>query len=707
MAVAGGSPLLAQKLAATLDPDERTGVRPVPERLRLPAEIAALYREQLAPFEEPTRRALAVVAVERASSTATVAAALGELDLDLAALEPAEVAGLVDLSGGQVRFSHPLARTAVVDSLSGPVLRRAHLAVAAVEGASSDRGLVHRAAATTGTDAELARALGVAAEDARRRGAPVTATRRWVEAARLADRGADVADHLVAAARSALVAGEVRWAADLLEQARAADATVGAGIEARRIDVRLATAAEDLDRARTLAEEADAAFGDQEPVAVAELLGEAMRAVLSQAPFTVPPLTERMWELASDAPTPGRWYAEVAYGIGRFVQGDVEGAARHVAVWPELLRAEGGVVAGPFLVEVVVPYLSFTDQRAEAADLLDAVEATVRANCAAGALVSVLGARALATYGIDLQDCIAAGREAVALSAETGQPGLGLVGRDTVAIAAAVAGDEELVAQLADELLAGGSLAGEVAARAARARVNLVHDRPEAAAAEFALLRARLGPENTTFAQFEVDEAEALIRTGQLDAARALLPVLAERAAVHGAWNVGVHERVLAMLATDVDEAVVHFARSAEALARTENRIAQAVTEQLWGERLRRAKRRAEARRHLARAVELFGRVGAVEPRRRAEDQLAAAGGTSDRTRPTAELLGVMELQVARLAAEGATNRDIANQLFISPRTVENHLGAVYRKLGVSGRPGLLARAATDGSLRVRAGGGG
>ncbi len=77
-----------------------------------------------------------------------------------------------------------------------------------------------------------------------------------------------------------------------------------------------------------------------------------------------------------------------------------------------------------------------------------------------------------------------------------------------------------------------------------------------------------------------------------------------------------------------------------------------------------------------------------------------AAGGTVDRTRPTDELLGALELQVARLAAAGETNRSIAGALFLSPRTVENHLGAVYRKLGVNGRPGLLARAATDPALQ-------
>jgi DNA-binding CsgD family transcriptional regulator len=153
-------------------------------------------------------------------------------------------------------------------------------------------------------------------------------------------------------------------------------------------------------------------------------------------------------------------------------------------------------------------------------------------------------------------------------------------------------------------------------------------------------------------------------------------------------------------VADDIDDALRHFEDATAALAKTDNKIAKGMAELNWGERLRKAKRRAEARRHLERAAELFSLVGATGLRRRAEAELTAAGGTGDRSRPTEEVLTPLELQVARLAVAGSTNRDIANQLFLSPRTVENHLGAVYRKLGVAGRPALLAKAAEDRALR-------
>ena len=323
------------------------------------------------------------------------------------------------------------------------------------------------------------------------------------------------------------------------------------------------------------------------------------------------PLTERLWELAAaSADRTATLYAEVLYGCGRFVQGDLEGAARHTAVWPELLRLEGPVVAGSFLAESVVLYQGFSYQVATALGLLDEIESQIRRHCASGALVSVLGARSLVCYGVDLRDCVAAGREALHLSEETDQPGLTTVAVTTLAIAAATVGDEALTNEVCDRLLAMGELRYEVWARAALGRLHLVHGRPEAAAAQFALPRDQVGDRNISYTQFEADEAEAFVRVGRIDDARALLPVLAETAATMGPWAVGMHERIRALVSPDIDEANVHFEAAQVALAQTDNRIAQGLVELTWGERLRRVKRRAEARRRLERAVELFGRVG-------------------------------------------------------------------------------------------------
>jgi DNA-binding CsgD family transcriptional regulator len=407
-----------------------------------------------------------------------------------------------------------------------------------------------------------------------------------------------------------------------------------------------------------------------------------------------------MWEIAAALPDDDRVAAEVLYGCGRFLQGDLAGAQARVGRWRDLVERDGAVSAGPFLAETAVLFYGYSHQVPAALAILDAVEPAIRASCATGALVPVLCARSYLTYGIDLRTCVEAGREAVALSEETGQRALTAVAQRTLAIAAAAVGDEALTTQVADLLLASGTEPGEVWARSALGRLHLVQDRPEAAVDQFARLRERIGSTNTSLAQFEGDEAEAFVRVGRLDDARALLPALQADADARGGWSLGQLERVQALLAPDIDAAVEHFEAARDAFAATENRIALGIAELTWGEWLQRAKRRAEARRHLERAVEVFGIVGATGLRRRAEDELAVAGGSVDRNRPADELLNPTELHVARLAVTGLTNRDIAGQLFMSPRTVENHLGAVYRKIGVSGRTGLTARSLADPVLR-------
>ncbi|HEX2576119.1 MAG TPA: hypothetical protein VHK88_07200, partial [Aquihabitans sp.] len=523
--LAGGSPLLAVQLADTLTAEERSGVHPVPESLRVPAEVSELYLRRMDGLGDDARQALAVASADAGAGGTATLAALAVLGLGPADLEAAEERGLVAVAAGHVRFTHPLARSAVYQGVPGPVRRRAHAALAEAEaaGAGGTRAVLHRAAAAVGSDDELADALADLAADALRRGAAMTAASRGAQAATLAADPTRRADLLVGAARAALVAGEPRRAREFLDAARRADAERAADLDARRIEIRLAVAAGEVEAAWAQVEAVDAAFSATDPVAVAELLGEVARPLLPTAPFVAAPLTERLWELAADAEEPARLYAEVLYGCGRFVQGDVEGAARHTAAWPELLRQEGAVVTGPFLAESVVLYQAYSYQVAEAFKLLDEVEGQIRRHCASGALVSVLNARSLISYGVDLRDCVAAGREALHLSEETGQPGLISVAATTIAIASATVGDEALTTEVCDRLLAAGDERSEVWARAALGRLHLVHGRPEAAVAQFALLRERVGEHNVSYAQFEADEAEALVRVGRVDDARALL----------------------------------------------------------------------------------------------------------------------------------------------------------------------------------------
>jgi DNA-binding CsgD family transcriptional regulator len=120
----------------------------------------------------------------------------------------------------------------------------------------------------------------------------------------------------------------------------------------------------------------------------------------------------------------------------------------------------------------------------------------------------------------------------------------------------------------------------------------------------------------------------------------------------------------------------------------------RARTELLYGEWLRRERRRQDARAHLRSALESFRSLGATPWELRAEGELRATGETARKRDPsTLDQLTPQELQIAALVAQGMTNREIAAQLFLSPRTIDYHLRKVFSKLGIASRNELVHQA--------------
>ena len=162
-------------------------------------------------------------------------------------------------------------------------------------------------------------------------------------------------------------------------------------------------------------------------------------------------------------------------------------------------------------------------------------------------------------------------------------------------------------------------------------------------------------------------------------------------------WALPLAERGLALTAAGDEEAEARFAAALALHERHRRALDRARTELLAGERLRRARRKAEARAPLRAALEAFEDAGALGPRDGAREELRAAGESAPRRggRPL-DRLTPQELQVARLVARGASNRDAAAALYLSPRTVEYHLHKVFRKLGVHARAELAAVLAAE-----------
>jgi DNA-binding CsgD family transcriptional regulator len=125
-----------------------------------------------------------------------------------------------------------------------------------------------------------------------------------------------------------------------------------------------------------------------------------------------------------------------------------------------------------------------------------------------------------------------------------------------------------------------------------------------------------------------------------------------------------------------------------------------ARTELLFGEFLRRGRRRAEAREHLREALERFERLGARPWAERARAELRASGETARKRDPSTLLqLTPQELQVARFVSEGLSNKEVAAQLFLSPRTIDAHLRSIFSKLGITSRM-QLARLDLEGDAQ-------
>jgi DNA-binding CsgD family transcriptional regulator len=201
----------------------------------------------------------------------------------------------------------------------------------------------------------------------------------------------------------------------------------------------------------------------------------------------------------------------------------------------------------------------------------------------------------------------------------------------------------------------------------------------------------------STWTQVELIEAAA--RSENTGLAAGALELLSQATRASGSrWALGIERRSRALLA-DGEEAEVLYRDAIERLEPTRLRVDLARSHLLYGEWLRRNRRRLEARAQLRNAHRLFTGFGMEGYAERARIELAATGEHArKRSVETRDELTPQEAQVSRLAAQGATNQEIATQLFISPSTVEYHLSKAFRKLGVKSRTQLAHRLLQSGA---------
>jgi len=289
--------------------------------------------------------------------------------------------------------------------------------------------------------------------------------------------------------------------------------------------------------------------------------------------------------------------------------------------------------------------------------------------------------------------------EGLGLGLETGNENVVLVDHGILAAVAAVRGEERACRDEAEAALLGAIDRSNRDAMnwadLALGHLDLSLGRPEASD-RFESIWARpwIGEPRLIGA---ADAVEAAARAGRGEVARARLTELQRWTAATGAsWALPLVERCRALVSTDAD-AERHFQEALLLHESSGSAFDRARTQLLFGEFLRRARRRAEARTQLRSALETFAGVRAGLWEERARNELRATGEVVRHRDPEAIWqLTPQELQIARLVAKGASNRDAAAELFLSPRTVEYHLRKVFTKLGISSRTELVRTTLAD-----------
>ncbi|MCC6830630.1 MAG: AAA family ATPase [Thermoleophilia bacterium] len=707
LGAAAGNALALIELPRTLDHDQRTGRRPVPRPLSPGPGLREAFGRRVAALDDHARIAVLIAALGGPAMGPVTRACAG-LGVTPQALVPAEAAGLLTLNAGRVEFRHPLIRGAVHDRASADERRRAHAALGAAKG--PDGGAWHLAEAALGPDEDVAAALEGAGATAQARGGYATAADLLERAARLTPDPAAAARRLVAAGTAAFAAGLPARAGDLFgEVPAAADPAVRAtaqhlgglaalwGGVAGGVPQRIGPAAETL--ARLGAPHAPQVFADAATAAFAT--GDCRLIVaLAQRGYAL---------LERDADPALRAHLLAVLGWGLVLRGQRHRALTLLAELERLLHSVDRLSPSGVTVTWALNSRIATGEharaRAECLELAERGQAT-------GALSAVPTALAAAADAERRMGEFACARthalEAWALGHELGQLGPATQAGITLLQLAAAEGREEEARTGVDRLLGFGAAAGagsmDFWGRAALGSLELGLGDAAAAVAALAPLPGiadRLGLMEPTICAQDPDLVEALWRLGRDPEARAAarrVALQADRGGGHLA--LAMAERCRGLLAPAGYDA--HFTRALAHHTHSEDPFQRARTLLAHGMRLRRDRRRADARERLREARDVFERLGAVPWAAQAGGELRLAGGRR-RAAADRDALSAQERRVAELVAGGATNREVAAALVVSHRTVEHHVAAVYRKLGVRSRTDL-ARAVAEGRLATAPG---
>jgi DNA-binding CsgD family transcriptional regulator len=690
-----GNPLALLELPRGLTPAELAGGFGLPDAMALSGRIEESFQQRVDALPKQTQLLLLVAAAEPVGDPILVRRAAERIGLSVEAPGPAEAAGLLEL-GARVRFRHPLVRSAVYRSAALTDRRSAHAALAKVTDpeVDPDRRAWHLAQAVAGPDEDVAAELERSAGRAQARGGLAAAAAFLERSAELTPDPARRGMRALDAAQATLQAGAFDPALVLLATA-----------EAGPLD--------DLPRARIDLLRAQIAFASSRGNEAPPLLLAAARRL------------ERLdaglaRETYLDAFSAAMFAGRLASGPGLL---EVAQAARQAPPPPPQPR-KGDMLLNGLAVLFTDGYPAAMPLSKRALQAFCSEDITVEEGLRWLWLASVTAADLWddESWYVLSNRHVKIAREAGALS----ELPLALNSRVYVHM---FAGELAAAASLVEEVQAvreatGSNLAayGALGLAAWRGREGEAGDLIEASMREVvprgegigvtvtqwasALLSNGLGkyqdalvaarqagehPQELGVANWGLTElVEAAARSGVTELAADALERLSAMTRASGTdWALGIEARSGALL-NEGDAAERLYLEALDRLGRTSIRVELARAHLLYGEWLRRERRRLDAREQLRAAHEMFTGMGAEAFADRAARELLATGERArKRTVETREDLTPQEAQIARLARDGLSNPEIGARLFISPRTVEYHLHKVFSKLNISSRTQL------------------
>lgn len=688
-----GNPLAILELGGELAGTQIAGPTPLAEPLPVGPRLQQHFLRQLGELGADAQTFLRLASGESSSDPVVLWRAARDLGLDKDVFVEAEAKRLI-VVGPLVSFRHPLIRSAIYHGMAAAERRRIHAALARVTDPKIDpeRHAAHRALATVEPDEEVAADLAQCAERAQERGAYAAWAAFASRAAELTPDPQVRAARLLSASEASMTAGQLVRAQASLDQAMPAlrDPLQQATAQALAGSIRVARG-EGGDTPRILLNAART-MAALDPGRAVRILANALQA----ATFTQPDMKgSLMRDIAAEVPAlvslPQSPPALILRGYATVVMSGYTAAAPILKQAIAATLRDGTDPDAPHRLASLAAYSLF-DDRAVHLLATDWVRVT-RERAALIALPIALNFLASVELHFGrLDESEALFKQSMEISEATDNPGI---------FGSASRGDVLVIAWRGSEAQARERAAAHVAEARERGQVYWANFAGFALTAlELALGRYRPALE-AALPTYNDDPPyagswvlpgliEAAVRIGDEDIANAALTRLTDRA-VAGATplGLGLLARCRALLADD-SEAESLYRHAIDELGRSPTEPELGRTRLLYGEWLRRQNRRREAREELRMAFEMFSRMGINAFAERARVELLATGErVRRRTIETQDQLSAQELQIARRAAEGVHNQEIASQLFISERTVEYHLAKVFRKLDVSSRTEL------------------